>query len=258
MGSIAHSMYAGYNKVDVHGTRLGNWQEELALKEMTGYNRSPAPGSKDFTKAGSMATRTIEHTDRVEPANYKSTVHAHHKDPKEYTAFAIPNDEGARTASRRQAQFDQVEAEFSEMANTKALEAKMGDYRTVHIDSFARPPESLYTDALAGARAKKTAGAGGNAVTTSAADFGDHIGKPYHEGDAVTIYSESRLSGENRFPLTGAGHRQPFGRSSNFTNEIQDPTKSHAEALDFIDQQSHQRVKAFNQIIDEMSSGGKS
>lgn len=30
-------MFADYNKADIDATRIGNWQEELILKEVTGY-----------------------------------------------------------------------------------------------------------------------------------------------------------------------------------------------------------------------------
>ena len=66
----------------------------------------------------------------------------------------------------------------------------------------------------------------------------------YDEGDAVTIYSESLQSGENRFPMSGVmAPHAPFGRSSTFTNQIHDGTKKHSEALDVIDEISHAATK---------------
>ena len=64
------------------------------------------------------------------------------------------------------------------------------------------------------------------------------------EGDAVTIYSESLATGENRFPMSSiTGAHAPFGRSAGFTNSIHDPVKKHAEACDEIDQVSLEYLK---------------
>ena len=90
-------MFASYNKNDLHATRLGNWQEELALEELTGcanpscfgarqrsceswrlvvrlrrarapltrrHNRAPATSHPDFK--GTYEKRVIEHRERVE------------------------------------------------------------------------------------------------------------------------------------------------------------------------------------------------
>ena len=66
----------------------------------------------------------------------------------------------------------------------------------------------------------------------------------YDEGDAVTIYSESLATGENRFPMSSVtGAHAPFGRSAGFTNSIHDPVKKHAEACDEIDQVSLEYLK---------------
>ena len=69
----------------------------------------------------------------------------------------------------------------------------------------------------------------------------------YDEGDAVTIYSASFHSGENRFAMTQAGHA-PFGRDAKFTNSIHDPTKMHAEAMDVIDAVSEEYRKEHHSI----------
>ena len=44
--------------------------------------------------------------------------------------------------------------------------------------------------------------------------------------------------------MTSVKGHAPFGRSSNFTNEIHDGTKAHAEALDVIDEISHAVTKS--------------
>lgn len=94
-------MFADYNKGDIDATRIGNWQEELVLKEVTGYvtsphllllltrafsvpwtatryKRAPIPGP-DLHKI-SYNSRLIDHTERVDPKDYVTTTHAAYVD----------------------------------------------------------------------------------------------------------------------------------------------------------------------------------
>ena len=93
-------MFSGYNKNELDQIRLGNWQEELALKETTGFNRGPKPGDSQFR--GSYAQRVIEHTERTEPADYKSTAHGTHIHPSEFKTFIPLAKHGKREAMLQQ------------------------------------------------------------------------------------------------------------------------------------------------------------
>jgi len=271
----ANSMFAGYNKVGLHGTRLGNWQEELALKDLTGHNRSPAPGSKDFN--GNYGDRVITHSDAVAPHQYKSTALATHGDPKSVHHAQAPSATGSRKSSSAAAVRAMVEAEFKESDEKTADERKRGLYNTISRDSFVRHDGELYETAIASGKTKQATmkathaklavdypGRGFDAAgdeppplsarTLESADKISHAS--YDEGDAVTIYSESFVSGENRFPMTSiAAPHAPFGRSSNFTNEIHDAVKVHSEALDVIDAQSHAASKKHTVTLNNATMG---
>ena len=211
------------------------------------HNRAPAKGRGTYEK------RVIEHRERVEvrrsrvrhdarargsrsdpllslrprqPADYKSTAQETHGHPDKATSFVTSTATGRRAKAAQAAINATITTEFE--AESAELEArnKMGSFTTNSSDSFVRHPESLYVEAHMKSKSKKVAG------TASAPDVADDrtVGsksrvsaQSYDEGDAVTIYSESLATGENRFPMSSVtGAHAPFGRSAGFTNSIHD------------------------------------
>lgn len=70
-------MFTSYNKCGLQATRVGNWQEELALQAATGCSRAPKPGPE--TRETSFNKRLIEHSAQVEAKDYVSTTQAAHR-----------------------------------------------------------------------------------------------------------------------------------------------------------------------------------
>jgi hypothetical protein len=72
-------MLSTYNQRGPTKVLLGNWQEERMMLQMTGVNRCADPKNKEvFLKNG---IRVLEHTEREEPRNYRSTASTCYKNP---------------------------------------------------------------------------------------------------------------------------------------------------------------------------------
>eukprot|EP00953_Heterococcus_sp_UTEX-ZZ885_P020665 11553-Heterococcus_DN1.PRE.3 len=72
-------MLSSYNQRGPTKVLLGNWQEERMMLQMTGVNRCADPKNKEvFLKNG---IRVLEHTEREEPRNYRSTASTCYKNP---------------------------------------------------------------------------------------------------------------------------------------------------------------------------------
>jgi hypothetical protein len=72
-------MLSTYNQRGPTKVLLGNWQEERMMLQMTGVNRCADPKNKEvFLKNG---VRVLEHTEREEPKNYRSTASTYYKSP---------------------------------------------------------------------------------------------------------------------------------------------------------------------------------
>lgn len=229
-------MFSGYNK-NAHGNnqiRLGNWLEELALKETTGFNRGPKPGSKAFHQ--SYAKRVIEHTERTEPKDYKSTAHGTHIHPGEFKTFVPMASSGARSRSRQRDFAAQIDREIED---EKLDEEKLRNtfyHETLCAASYTRPDESVYAKTLETLKPKHTA-------CLPAESAGDFEAKSVYDDTATTIYADAVSVNNNQFPLTSnASASGPFGKTSHFTNDIHDAAKCHADptrdkdAVGFADQ----------------------
>ena len=203
----------------------------------------------------------------LQAADYKSTNHASHSDPTGKTeAIAF---RGRRSVFVEAMIKAQVEGELDVEEKASERARQQGSYDTVSGDSFVMHSVDLYCEAHSKAKeskAKKTLDSPDPfpyrntskpapvaephdsereaSFTSRTLEAEKLSAASYDEGDAVTIYSESLQSGENRFPMSGVmAPHAPFGRSSTFTNQIHDGTKKHSEALDVIDEISHAATK---------------
>jgi len=204
-------MYASYNGASNHTTRVGNWQEELVLKEASGHNRSPDPLDPSFRTQG--AQRCIEHTDRVEPADWKSSqsdAHQHPESRKDYVD--IKKSINSRLKRHEDEWVKQAEQKIQNEEAERGKNDRVGRYDTQFSESFKR------------------------------GDFGNerlpatNIADPqYHESTGVTIYSHAVTDKADHDAhyfkgSSGGGATVNFKRHTGFTNEIRDPSKTSSQA----------------------------
>ena len=216
-------MFSGYNKNELDQIRLGNWQEELALKETTGVNRGPKPGDSQFR--GSYAQRVIEHTERTEPKDYESTAHGTHIHPSEFKTFVPMAKSGKRTAILQSKFRDAIDEEIKA---EEAAEEKLRNtfyHETLCRASYTRPAEGEYVANRKTLKPKKSA-----CEPPARAD--DFEAKSVFDDVATTIYEDAvELGKAHRF--VGAGHLDSasgsFGKNTSFTADIHDPVKGHAD-----------------------------
>ena len=214
-------MFSGYNKNELDQIRLGNWQEELALKETTGFTRGPKPGDSQFR--GSYAQRVIEHTERTEPADYKSTAHGTHIHPSEFKTFVPLAKHGKRAAMLQQTFREAIDEEIKA---EEAADEKLRNtfyHETLCAASYTRPPADVYLENMKKLKPKKS-------DFEAKAAVGDFEAKSVFDDTATTIYADSVSKGDNQFPLTeDRSVSGPFGKTTHFTNDIHDAPKAHAD-----------------------------
>ena len=215
-------MFSGYNKNDgLDNIRLGNWQEELALKETTGFNRGPKPGDKAFR--GTYAQRVIEHTERTEPKDYKSTAKGTYMNPSEFKTFVPMASSGKRSQARQRAFAAQIDEEIKAEALEEEAVRQTFYHETLCRASYTRPDEEVYVTNLKTLKPKHT-------DSEPSASIEGFEAKSVFDDTATTIYADSVMAGNNQFPLTeNHSVSGPFGKTTHFTNDIHDAAKCHAD-----------------------------
>jgi hypothetical protein len=100
-------MTSAYNKKGKNVTRVGNWVEELALKDMTGHDRyenwTDEPGKRHARGGGKPGSqfngaRITSHSDSQDSKSYKSI--ASTDDPKDNAEFKVQAKVGPRERKR--------------------------------------------------------------------------------------------------------------------------------------------------------------
>merc|ERR1719164_84671 len=228
------NMFSGYNKSGLHGARVGNWVEELALKDM-GLN-TRREDFQDRTKDRLSAARVVAHTEAEEPKNFRSSAKLHR--PAMNKEFKVPAAMGPR-ASKRLAEMeayakkleDQPEAVPATVFETTNNSTFVG-YGKQNIprrprgnggDRY-RTGDVLDDDAETNAKTKGQLQEEADSLVNAGG---------YTKGQAISIYSERLRTGKGPAIVgTAACGANPFGRSSAFTNDIRDPTKRHVGATD--------------------------
>lgn len=213
-------MYSNYNKNQYTATRLGNWQEELALKDLTGYNRAAGPKDPNFTRQQHL--RVVDHTDKVEAADYISTQAISHKEPSQFKLYVQPASNGVRSKSKMDQWKAEVEDEFKQREADRLAATKAGTFVSHKQEQFVAAPKETYL----AARGFKV---------LRPKDPEDPVPKmeeqPYHAGETITMYTDALNGNTGRFPMTfRMNSTNGFLRSSAFTNDIRDSAKYNCEA----------------------------
>jgi len=233
MSHNSANMFSGYNKTSKGGARVGNWVEELALRDATGSTRY-----EDFRQKGVSKTdnRVVAHSDQQHAKDYQGSSKT--QIPSRNSQYRPEQKVGPRAAKRmaemRRAA-KQMEAEVPEVDQTDYTSSNSAAF-TGHTKNFpARQPRGAGGDKLrTGAYLDPDSRAQGKSKAQIEAEDDKIIQSDnYVKAQAISIYTEALRNGDTQVVGTAAGGNNPFGRSSAFTNDITDATKRHAGAADY-------------------------
>lgn len=192
-----------YNQtLKAQSVRVGNWQEELKLKEDTGVRYYPDP----HVKANSLLTRSrcIDHTDRIDPKNYTSVTKSTIVDPKTQATFIAPK-VGPRQAKLESTLRKQVEDEVMTKTSRDFIESRKLTYATLTKDSFIKSgfkPTLRENDITVREPTRTT---------------------NYSTDIPITYYSYAIKDPDQKvsFPTTFVGSIDPFKKNSFFSADIE-------------------------------------
>lgn len=184
--------------------RIGNWFEELKLKEDTGIRFYPNPKAKD----SSLLTkeRCIVHTEQMDPRDYTSVSRASIIDPRKhpdskYTTQAVgPRKMRFETTVKKMIEDDVQQRNKSDFEQSRKL-----SYSTTNGETFFKP-----------------------GFANSLRDNDIDVRLPtrntdYSTDDAITIYSYKVQDTTEKvdFPTTFVGSMNPFRKNCVFSADIE-------------------------------------
>jgi Ca2+-binding EF-hand superfamily protein len=191
-----------YNQTEKGQVRIGNWLEELKLKEDTGIRFYPDPNKKEngvLSKA-----RCIVHTDQMNPRDYISTTQLTLREPKKDPTYLVVEKVGPRYKRFE----NTIKAEIEENLKTKSdlafQESRRLSYATETKDFLQKQgftPSLKENDYRVRVPTKTSS---------------------YSTDTAVTIYSHavSHPAGKVDFPMTFVGAKNPFLKNTSFSADI--------------------------------------
>jgi Ca2+-binding EF-hand superfamily protein len=217
-----------YNKGNNRGAKVGNWVEENALEERTGYHRSAALYGPTFE-------RVLAHDQSQDYKNLRSLNY------ETYSREALVGREQSRVGPRARARDKELMRRAFE--ETKMEPPQRSYFTTSSGDAYVKQPFLTRV----GCRVMKSLD--GNPIPTEGRDndflvefnltrpkattsedklrenvpYGD-----YTKQEVITMYT----MGAPTTGSTAGGSITSHGRSSGFTNPIQDGSKTHNEGTD--------------------------
>lgn len=242
-------MFTEYNKNNAKGTLVGNWVEEEALRNATGFSRRKVPAScfasdmKD-SRRESTHDRVLVHTKSshsntsggpessvpFETTNQAST---------RYGEFAVkPELPGPRSSRRDMELLEQAKRLCEQQERQRQSEERS----QISMDTLTKASYLPLDPALLVSSTRVPRGRNGARVVDPAiqhltkrqVDSIDQMKLELLQGNAVTRYSHAVATGVglDGFAVSASDSANPFSRSSTFTNEIYDPSKRHGEATE--------------------------
>ncbi|KAJ0412715.1 hypothetical protein ATCC90586_002345 [Pythium insidiosum] len=241
-------MFASYNKNNSKGTLVGNWVEEEALRAATGFSRRKVPAEARSPEHRSSKWECTHNRVLLQSnANGQQTFETTTQAATDYGDGVLKLPTGPRAASREQellALAKQLhEQRVAQQKDAEALElAQAAAVTTTHVD-FPAPDTSLLVSSTRvprGRNGRREVDPAVAHLTRGEADSLDAVklavaqqATSYKQAVAVTRYSYAVTTGVGLdFSTSSSDSVNPFARSSRFTNDIHDPTKHHAEAME--------------------------
>ena len=203
-----------YNTGNTSGAvRVGNWQEELVLQEVTGIRFAPNP--KDRSTQLLTQSRVIDHTDRLQTKDFVSNTRVTIQDPRKHRDYIPPSKAAPRKLLLEKQLLLQVEQETQrklDAAETERLEPR---FTTVNKSSFDKPEGFSESLVLNDPKYK---------VETRS--------KNYSVEPATTYYLHCVQKGKSsvNFPVSYINNTlNPFRKSLGFSADIRDPLVRRVE-----------------------------
>ncbi|KAF0699444.1 Aste57867_9986 [Aphanomyces stellatus] len=209
-----------YNKVDNQGALMGNWVEEEALRHDTGNSRYQTWTPKEGM--GVTHPRVVLHTDSIDPKDYHASSKMNSFDelttatttmgPRERRRLDELHAQAKAIKESKQGNNDaDTVKESQHQASYKAYDPAYVANGVVRVPPRGKGGFKEFDASIVG----KTRG---QVAAMDAAKLAAHQ-DALPQQKTVTRYSHAGLE----FPLTAAAEsRNPFGKSSTFTNDIFD------------------------------------
>jgi len=192
-----------YNQAPVaQAVRIGNWQEELKLKEETGIRFYPEPTIREnglLTK-----TRCIVHSDQMNPKDYISVTHDTIRNPSTNPAALRVESKGPRMKRFESETRAKIENDLKAQATLDFHESRKLSYSTSFKEFHSRPdfsPSLKENDPSVRVPTKTTS---------------------YSTDEPITIYSYAVKNANEsvNFPLSFVGSMNPFRKNLVFSADI--------------------------------------
>lgn len=244
-------MFAEYNKNNAKGTLVGNWVEEEALRNGTGFSRRKVPApyfAPDMKESRCESThdRVLVHTksnsSHSDPSGgsesnvpFETTNQASTR----YGEFAVKRELPGPRSSRREMELLEQAKRLCEQQELQRQSEERSQIPTGTLTKASYLPldPALLVQSTRVPRGRNGARIVDPAIqhlTKREVDSIDQMKLELLQGNAVTRYSHAVATGVglDGFPVSASDSTNPFGRSSTFTNEIYDPSKRHGEATE--------------------------
>ena len=183
--------------------RIGNWYEELRLKEETGIRFYPEPKTKEASLL--TKSRCIVHTEQLLPKDYTTVTRTTIIDPKTHPEYGnIRSTVGPRQARLEATLRKQVDEEVENKTRAEFKESRKLAYTTLSKESFSK---ANFTPTLRE-----------NDLTVRLPTRNSN----YATDSAVTIYSHAVTHPEAKldFPTSFVGSINPFRKNGFFSADI--------------------------------------
>jgi len=230
---VESAVQSSFNKTAGKGaTRLGNWQEEESLREFTGYHRQANFKEDAFHRT---QDRVISHSDAQDAKDYKSSTIALHAKPVSHAEYRAVKKLGPRAEQKLQEMKQLIQEEEDEKERRDMQRKQKGEYSTVTKVSYTNyDPELTRTaNPRVGTMRTTLQDPMGKTLSQQMVEDRAQLEKAdYTKQEAITLYSSKIRSGQPFEGTTAAPGKNPFGRSSRFTNDLKDGGKVHAEGSD--------------------------
>lgn len=195
--------------------RVGNWFEELKLKEETGIRFYPEPTNRENSLL--TKTRCIVHTAQTDPKEYKSVTHSTLRDPKTDPTYLVVDKVGPR--------FRRFENTVKSEIEDKVQKQTAADFKESRRLSYTTETRERISKA-------------GFKPTLKENDLNVRIPTKttnYATDNAITFYSHAIDSptGEIGFPMSFVASMNPFRKNCVFSTDIvTDPIPTRTETYE--------------------------
>lgn len=192
-----------YNQTGRGQVRVGNWFEELKLKEDTGVRFYPEPSKKESNLL--TKTRCIEHSAKLNPKEYISVTHATLRDPKTDPSYLVVDQKGPRFRRFENTVKQEIEDKVQQQTTAAFHESRRVDYES---------------------EAKSTMMKTGFKASLKENDFSFRIPTKtsnYSTDNALTFYSYAvdKNANDVPFPMTFVKSINPFRKNCVFSADIE-------------------------------------